>query len=211
MLQSVPHADIKQLLELVHRAMVHHHRLRGHLLSLAPIHRKFCISTSREQPKSITGSPCPSSGKQECQLDVQGWPPTQQVEASPNCGGAGLDMALGSGDGSIRHPLQHPLSALVLSALQDDPTSPGVDAFTHAPWPKKLLYAFLPLHLIPPLLERVRLEQFLLILIAPDCHSAPWYIEMTCMLADQRWMVPQFGAIGSLPTLGQPFRVWHGW
>lgn len=160
-------------------------------------------------PVVSEGSPCPSSGKQECQPDVQGWSPTQQVKTPPNCGG--LDMALGSRGGSICHPLQHPLSTLVLSAPQDDPTSPGVDAFPYAPWPKKLLYAFLPLHLIPPLLERVRLEQFSLILVAPDCHSAPWYIEMTCMLADQRRMVPQFWAIGSLPTLGQPFRVWHGW
>lgn len=47
--------------------------------------------------------------------------------------------------------------------LQDDPPL-RVDAFIHAPWPRKPLYAFPPLHLIPLLLQRVRLEQLSVIL-----------------------------------------------
>lgn len=43
-------------------------------------------------------------------------------------------------------PLWFPLAPLDNSPL-------GVDAFAHVSWPRKLLYAFLPLHLIPPLLE----------------------------------------------------------
>ena len=43
-----------------------------------------------------------------------------------------------------------------------------VDAFAHEPCPRKLLYAFPPLRLILPLLERVRQERLSVILVAPD-------------------------------------------
>ena len=82
--------------------------------------------------------------------------------------------------------------------LQDDP-SLGVDTFAHLPW--GLLYAFPPLHLIPPLLERVRQERLSVILIAPGRCSAPWYAEMTQMLVAQT-------SIAMLPKLGQPLQAW---
>jgi len=44
--------------------------------------------------------------------------------------------------------------ALWFSLARWDNLPLGVDAFAHEPWPRKLLYAFPPLHLIPPLLER---------------------------------------------------------
>lgn len=90
-----------------------------------------------------------------------------------------------------------------------------MDAFAHMHWSKEPLFAFLPLHLIPPLLQRVRKEQLSFIMVAPERHSAMWYDEMTCMFAAQQWTVPQFrralsqeeGAMGSLPILCQPLRV----
>lgn len=98
---------------------------------------------------------------------------------------------------------------------QDHPPL-GVDAFAHAPWPRGLLYAFPPLRLIPQLLERVRVERLRVILVAPDRRSAPWYAELTAMMATSPWPIPQFrgalsqeaGAIQALPILGQPLQAW---
>ena len=64
--------------------------------------------------------------------------------------------------------------ALWFSLARWDNPPLGVDTFAHEPWPRKLLYAFPPLHLIPPLLERVRREQLSIILVAPDRRLAPW-------------------------------------
>lgn len=43
-----------------------------------------------------------------------------------------------------------------------------------------------------PLLTLVWLEQLSVIVVAPDPRSVPWYVEMTHMLADQPWTIPQF-------------------
>ena len=100
-------------------------------------------------------------------------------------------------------------------AWQDNPPL-GVDAFAHEPWPRKLLYVFPPLRLILPLLGRVRRERLSVILVAPGRRSAPWYVEVTQMMVGQPWTVHQVwgalsqetGAIGALPTLGQPLQAW---
>ena len=106
--------------------------------------------------------------------------------------------------------------ALWFSLARWDNPPLGVDAFAHEPWPKKLLYAFPPLRLIPPLLERVRREQLSIILVAPLHRLAPWYAGITQMMVRQPWAIPQVwgalsqeaGAIGALPTLGQPLQAW---
>jgi len=100
-------------------------------------------------------------------------------------------------------------------ARRDNPPL-GVDAFAHEPWPRKLLSAFPPIRFILPLLERVRREHLSVILVAPDHRLAPWFAEMTQMMVGQPWAIPQFwgamsqeaGAIGALPTLGQPLQAW---
>ncbi|KAK2891979.1 hypothetical protein Q8A73_017644 [Channa argus] len=51
----------------------------------------------------------------------------------------------------------------------------GVDAFSHCPWPRRLLYAFPPVPLIPRLLDRVREEYLTVILVAPRRVGAPWF------------------------------------
>lgn len=55
----------------------------------------------------------------------------------------------------------------------------GVDVFPDVPWPGRLFHAIFLLHLIPPPLVRVRQERLMVILIAPDHCTAPWYTEMT--------------------------------
>ena len=61
----------------------------------------------------------------------------------------------------------------------------GVDALTHA-----LLYAFPPLQLILPLLERVRQEGLSLILVAPENLSALWFPELVALSWTAPWQVP---------------------
>ena len=76
-------------------------------------------------------------------------------------------------------------------ARRDNPPL-RVNAFAHELWPRKLLYAFPPLRLIPPLLGRVRRERLSVILVAPDRRGAPWFAEVTQMMVGQPWAIPQF-------------------
>ncbi|KAL2095574.1 hypothetical protein ACEWY4_007722 [Coilia grayii] len=71
-----------------------------------------------------------------------------------------------------------------------DTTAPlGVDALAH-PWPRTLLYAFPPLALITPTLERVRTESHTMILIAPNWPQKHWLAEITGLLYAQPWPLP---------------------
>ena len=63
----------------------------------------------------------------------------------------------------------------------------GLDALAHD-WPEGLLYAFPPLSLIPPVLERVRTQGLSVILIAPGWGS--WRSEITPLLYDRPWKLP---------------------
>ncbi|XP_045919663.1 uncharacterized protein LOC123979658 [Micropterus dolomieu] len=107
---------------------------------------------------------------------------------------------------AIRHNTHCPLWFSILP--QDS------QPLAHVPWTKGLLYAFPPLHLIPPLLERVRQEGLSVILVAPSHRSAGWYAEVTQLAVMEPWPVPQVwgalsqesGAIGTLPVLGQPLQ-----
>ena len=65
----------------------------------------------------------------------------------------------------------------------------GVDALAHTPWPRVLLYAFPPLQLILPLLERVRQERLSLIIVAPENRSALWFPELAAPSRMARWPV----------------------
>ena len=63
----------------------------------------------------------------------------------------------------------------------------GMDALTHA-WPRELLYAFPPLHLISPLLEKVRCEGHSVLLVAPGWGS--WRSEIAPLLHTPRCRLP---------------------
>ena len=63
----------------------------------------------------------------------------------------------------------------------------GLDAMAYD-WPEGLLYAFPPLSLIPPTLERVRCRGLTLILIAPGWGS--WRSEISHLLYDNPWKLP---------------------
>ena len=65
---------------------------------------------------------------------------------------------VGSG-GPVRVQGEHTLQVVVLSQPSGSSPVMGVDVLAHTPWPRALLYAFPPLQLILPLLERVRQER----------------------------------------------------
>ena len=72
----------------------------------------------------------------------------------------------------------------------NDPEAPlGVDALAHA-WPRTLLYAFPPLALITPTLDRVRTEGLIAILVAPNWPQKQWLAEITQMLYSQPLQLP---------------------
>ena len=63
----------------------------------------------------------------------------------------------------------------------------GLEAFAHD-WPRERLYAFPPLQLIHPTLERVRLQGLSLLLVAPGWGS--WRSEIAPLLYDVPWRLP---------------------
>ena len=67
------------------------------------------------------------------------------------------------------------------------PGSLGLDALAHV-WPRGLLYAFPPISLISPVLERVRTQGLSVLLIAPAWGS--WRSEITPLLYDRPWQLP---------------------
>ena len=63
----------------------------------------------------------------------------------------------------------------------------GLDALAHE-WPKELLYAFPPLELIHPTLERTRLQGLTVLLVAPAWGS--WRSEIAPLLYVNPWPLP---------------------
>ena len=63
----------------------------------------------------------------------------------------------------------------------------GLEALAHE-WPRVLLYAFLPLRLIYPLLDRVRRQGLSVLLIAPGWGS--WRSEIAPLLHENPWRLP---------------------
>ncbi|XP_010863572.2 uncharacterized protein LOC105006635 [Esox lucius] len=106
---------------------------------------------------------------------------------------------------------------LWFSLSQADQPPLGVDAFSHHPWPRGLLYAFPPQRCIARLLARIRTEGLRVILVAPDRPSAVWYPEMIQLLVDRPWPIPPRldalsqaeGSILHPPVLSGALKVWH--
>ncbi|XP_039904084.1 uncharacterized protein LOC120744034 [Simochromis diagramma] len=65
----------------------------------------------------------------------------------------------------------------------------GLDALAHQ-WPDVLLYAFPPVEMISPVLERVRRHSLSLILVAPWWPTRSWYAEIISLLAASPWQLP---------------------
>ena len=102
-------------------------------------------------------------------------------------------------------------------ALSNSDSPPlGVDALSHAPWPRKKLYAFPPVRLILPILSRVREERATLILVAPMSPSARWLAELSALAIDGPRRLPswrdalsQASSIRALPTIaGHQLGAW---
>ena len=159
-----------------------------------------------------------------CSMQAGYAPPCQKADRRPCCGQfADCDRGqrqiwarFGGAEVDLFTSRHNSHCALWFSMARRDNPPLGVDAFAHEPWPRKLLYAFPPLHLILPLLERLRREHLSVILVSPDRRMAPWFAEVTQMMVGQPWTAPQVwgalsqeaGAIGALPTLGQPLQAW---
>lgn len=101
-----------------------------------------------------------------------------------------------------------------LNARDEPPL--GVDAFSHSPWPRTLLYAFPPVPLIPRLLARIQEELLTVILVAPERTSASWFPVMIQLLSGKPWQLPWRrdalsqldGAILHFPVIGQRLWAW---
>ncbi|KAK7909688.1 hypothetical protein WMY93_014372 [Mugilogobius chulae] len=89
-------------------------------------------------------------------------------------------------------------------SLLETTGSLGQDAFAH-PWPRTLLYAFPPLPLIMPTLQRIFQEGHRVLLVAPFWPSQPWFPLLHRLCHSHPWRLParedllsQFGG-----------RIWH--
>nr|XP_054606384.1 uncharacterized protein LOC129166858 [Nothobranchius furzeri] len=74
-------------------------------------------------------------------------------------------------------------------SLRDRDAPLGVDALVHD-WPRRLLYAFPPVALIPPTLLRVRIQRHTLILVAPYWPAMHWVADIFQLLEGQPWKLP---------------------
>ena len=76
-------------------------------------------------------------------------------------------------------------------SLRSADTPPlGVDALAHNSWPQGLLYAFPPLHLLPPELYRVRSMALHILVVAPDSPLARCFPDLIQMLVEEPWPLP---------------------
>ena len=66
----------------------------------------------------------------------------------------------------------------------------GVDAMAHSPWPPGLLYAFPPIPLLIPLLDRVVREKRRIIIVAPEAPRMYWYPLLARLALQPPWPVP---------------------
>ena len=70
---------------------------------------------------------------------------------------------------------ENTLCPLWSGVADEQAQSLGVDALAHSPWPPGLLYAFPPVPLLLPLLDRVVKEKRKIIIVAPEAPRTSWY------------------------------------
>ena len=89
-------------------------------------------------------------------------------------------------------------------SLADVASPLGQDALAHA-WPQQLLYAFPPLPLILPLLDRVLSGEHSVLLVAPRWPGRAWFPVLYRLLEGDPWRLPT-----RLDLLSQlDGRIWH--
>ncbi len=69
------------------------------------------------------------------------------------------------------------------------PAPLGLDAMVQT-WPRLRMYAFPPIALLPGVLERVRRDDVLLLLVAPYWPGRPWFADLVALLEDSPWEIP---------------------
>ena len=90
---------------------------------------------------------------------------------------------------SLRIAGKRTMSSVLFCLIMRDDAPLAVDGLAH-PWPNALLYAFPPLCLISPTLERVREQCLSIILIAPRWPGKHWLAEIVQLLSAQPWPLP---------------------
>ncbi len=99
------------------------------------------------------------------------------MEAPPRGGGADMEgVRLGS-SGSVCVSRDVSLSTLVFPHASSSSRMAMVQT-----WPRLRLYAFPPIALLPGVLERVRRDRVLLLLIAPRWPSRVWFSDLISLL-----------------------------
>ena len=90
----------------------------------------------------------------------------------------------------------------------------GVDALAHSPWPPGLLYAFPPIPLLLPLLDRVVKEKRKIIIVAPEAPRTSWYPLLASLALQPPWPIPlrqdalsQAGGQITRPPILRAFRL----
>ncbi len=100
------------------------------------------------------------------------------MEAPPRGGGADMDGVRPGPSGSVCVSRDVSLS-LWFSLMHPAPL--GMDAMVQT-WPRLLMYAFPPIALLPGVLERVRRDRVLLLLIAPQWPGRVWFPDIISLL-----------------------------
>ncbi len=111
-------------------------------------------------------------------------PAGQEVAFAPADIGTDLGSVWQSRGGSFCVSREHTLPTVV--SITDGIGPLGVDALSYA-WPKTLLYAFPPVDLIQPTLDRVCQEGLSLIQVAPCWPAKTWYTIIVALLSGMPW------------------------
>ena len=112
---------------------------------------------------------------------------------------------------------ENALCPLWFSLRSADAPPLGVDALVHDTWPQGLLYAFPPVHLLPPLLRRVRSMALHILVVAPDSPRARWFPDLIQISVEEPRALPDVadalwqagGTLQSRPVLCVHLLVWR--
>ncbi len=113
------------------------------------------------------------------------------MEAPPQGGGADMEGARPGPSGPVCVSRDVSLSTLVSPHVMH-PAPLGLDAMVQM-WPRLRLYAFPPIALLPGVLERVRRDRVLLLLIAPQWPGRVWFPDIISLLYGPPLVLPASG------------------
>ncbi|XP_062386517.1 uncharacterized protein LOC134075064 [Sardina pilchardus] len=157
-----------------------------HSLPLLKLSRSLLL-WSQEHLQSVRATHVPGSLNQGADLLSRGGPLVREWRLHPKVVSQIWDR-FGRADVDLFASKENTHCPLFFS-MRDSSAPLGVDALAHS-WPTGLLYAFPPVELIMPTLERVRQDKLSLILVAPYWPAKPWHAEIISLLAEEPWPLP---------------------